>query len=367
MLRKLFSSYVENDELDVDRNSLSLRLLNSMLTVDGSKVDIRTEIPPESCYNKAWRKFLQIIFWIYLIPAASFDFRDDLYLPKILAVLYFTLSRIIQLYLCVRRKRLTAFISLMSRVMTRRQKLIIDLAAFALFAHLMIFLVHESYFSMTPEDRIARVPLLRPDFPHAGIIAYIAHLLILLIYHPSVLALTIYTIVILLTYFHIDREMHLLSQAARYFQEDQMIRIAERVGEVFSTFEDLFSFFALAAIRVTFAHALHHLHLFMMNKSNISLTHLCFSLFQQSFLICLIFVISFISDRIKAHRRIILTQYLRASRASGRTNCLLIRLVEEATSCRFTVWGMMKIDRSIVLSYISTVVTFEALCFQFFI
>lgn len=349
----------------VNKTPIMFWPLNFILSFNGFEFDFDVENGQQPLRHKIRRKVTLICFWLFLLPSLYIDSREsDRGVADIFVTQVYISASILQISLLLNRQRSFKFITFLGESLSKQEKQTLSLMATLLLLKFMIMYLR-TLFSYSDQFKINRIPYLRADTPHALLISDIILSLEFLFYDVTWVSMSIYIICVFLTYFYIERRIKIFIRAACLADEKVMMNIASHIIDTFDTFESNFSFLPFIGLSVNFSQAVYHLVLYSDHKVNHATTYLTFSLFHQLFTCFLVSITSILSEKISKHKLTIIRAYYRGFNGERMMNNLLLQTIHEAFKFQFTVWNVAKIDRGIVLTYISTVVTFSALIYQF--
>ena len=185
-----------------------------------------------------------------------------------------------------------------------------------------------------------------------------------LVYEPLVCSLYIYFIALFHTYRSVMPKISGCYRSASRGCDRTLLEACNSIDLYFTQFDDLFSICPFIWLSV----------LFVNSVGNI--TYIINKLFPNSFLIIFnqaysfininiaVFAISLVTEKLSQHKKHLIMVYTRGILSPRElTNCMCLAL-SRAFDSKLSVWGMLNITRSLVLSSLGTIVSFSALFIQ---
>lgn len=308
-----------------------------------------------------WRRVRQIImaplFWIYL--PFSFLFTvfasiESFQIDHLASYTYLLMACTFHLTSLAKSRQIRLFVKKsLENVSQRLRHILFALSCIFLFLHtneaLSITSMNLEYFNYTEKAMMHMV------------IGATCSYFEFIFYEIDLPSLSIYFAAILIHYNSIRGKTFRILESIRLNDRNSMINLLNSLQRDHDEFESLFNLNPLFWLLRRMCHAV----LFLIVLQDSKTMTIAYSfIIQQSYLIVALLVIHFIRNKITAHGEQILEKYSGIISPTREASYYVCRLIDRAYNKDFTVWQMFIINRSLIASYISSVVTFSVLIVQ---
>ena len=315
--------------------------INTIFILNEFSFDLKqtTNIKRKRIRNIVFRVF----FWLYLPVFAFYDLKVQSSQINSLVSLQLYLTIIfLQLFLFLRRHKIEIFIGQLCASRNRRQQTILIIVSSLLLTKILLFTLYSVFCRRSAQERIARYSFLSQDSPFADIIASLILTFDYLIFDPAWTSMSFPLLVVLLVFFHIRSQIGALIESAGLGDERRVVDVARHIAQTFTSFEDIFSFLPFISLAANFSWAVFSLATFFEMPQDRRLIYLLFSVFHFLLVLSVLLSISLLSENIRKQGSSITTAYEEASSGQRMMSPTLLKVVDEAINCRFTVWKISK-------------------------
>lgn len=180
--------------------------------------------------------------------------------------------------------------------------------------------------------------------------------------HMSSMPLQTFTLILL--YFDQRRTLLLLYRAARKGRDDMLFDLSRRMIDMNDRFNKLFSLHPFMWLLYHFFLEIFILISVTTRPDDYSL--LAYLLYQQVVITLALFLLIWVTQQINRHQGHLVFIFAISSDTGHREMSPSISCsLDDALACRFTVWTFFSINGEMLLSFISSVLTFAVLAIQF--
>lgn len=174
----------------------------------------------------------------------------------------------------------------------------------------------------------------------------------------------LYCLTLILLYIHQKRRITSLYHASKRGRDDVMFNTANEMAQVCTTFDKLFSLHPLTWLSCNFLITIHLLVSGYSGEWENHTFHLFLYLYQPFLTALFIVMILWVKEEINGHRRMIHFTYCLSDRDHREMGASLCYALDEALKSDFTVCGMFAINRNLMFSYVTALLTFSVLAVQ---
>ena len=308
-----------------------------------------------------WRRLRQIVMaplgWIYFpfsFLCMEFSGFGQVLIGHLATLVYLVVACSFQLTHLAKCRRIRLFVKKSTKNISQRfNYILLALSCSFFILHIIqssqaILLVLRYYNYTTGESPASEVAI-------AGAFAWLDYCF----YEIEVVSMSIYFASILLHYNRIRVKTLSVLEFIRSNDKNSILNMLDSIHQDHLEFEGLFNLNPLLWLVRGLCMAV----LTIINLLDLMVAESTFIL-GQSCMMLAFFFIHFIRGKIAAQGERIIESYSRATLPRREISCYLYRSIDRAYNNKFTVWQMFDVDRSLIASYIGTVVTFSVLLVQ---
>ena len=182
--------------------------------------------------------------------------------------------------------------------------------------------------------------------------------------NPFLTSMPLQCFSLILLYAHQKRGLRILHSASKRGDSESMFDVASRMKKRCSEFEQFFSVHPLMWLMLNFLLTTYFLTLSPAAslRDHASFAALYYQLTINTFALVLIV---WVREHVSSHKSsLVFTYLINCENGHREISASLSSALDEALACKFTVWGLLPINRELVFSFISTVLTFSVLTIQ---
>lgn len=339
-----------------DRSSPPFSIYNTLFLING--IDLHDDSVDESVFERRLRFFKRAFFatlclMVLIDNIVRYPVRSGSRILVKFGLVLQSMRLLMQIQMTINMCEINTFISQLCRDLNGRERRFLSRVSLFIFITTFggfLLLVSVLLLANTGTE----VPRLSPEY-------FISTML------TSVLnfSMPFQCLSLILLYIHHKKRIALLHRLARRGRADVMFNVACEMKTVSNTFDRLFSLHPLTWLLYNFGITTYTLVFILSDLMDIRTLTLITLFYQNVAAALFIIFIVWVKEQISGHRSTIYFTYLMSSLGGHREMCPSLSFaLHEAFACNFTLCGVFNIDRNLIFSYLSSVLTFSVLVIQ---